>query len=92
MKTKVKTLAKNLSISPQRAKLAYLKAKLIQAVLGVLKKEEISHQELADRANLSRSTVTGVLSGSLQKVTLDRLLRLVEAVGLEADIKIKKAA
>ena len=35
---------------------------------------------------------SGVLSGSLQKVTIDRILRLVEAVGLEAEIKVRRAA
>jgi hypothetical protein len=36
--------------------------------------------------------VTGILSGSLQKVTIDRVLRLVDAVGLEAQIKVRRAA
>jgi hypothetical protein len=36
--------------------------------------------------------VTGILSGSLQKVMIDRVLRLVDAVGLEAEIKIRRAA
>ena len=35
--------------------------------------------------------VTGILSGSLQKVTIDRVLRLVEAAGLEAEIRIRRA-
>jgi len=36
--------------------------------------------------------VTGILSGSLQKVTIDRLLRLLEAVGLEANVRVRRAA
>ena len=36
--------------------------------------------------------VTGILAGSLQKVTIDRLLRLVDAAGLEAHIKVRRAA
>ncbi|MCB1213922.1 MAG: XRE family transcriptional regulator [Deltaproteobacteria bacterium] len=92
MKSRTKNLGVDLSISPTRVKLAYIKAELIRAVLRIVKKEKLTHQELAKRSKLSRSTVTGILSGSLQKVTLDRLIRLVEAVGLEADIRIKKAA
>jgi predicted XRE-type DNA-binding protein len=46
---------------------------------------------LAERAGLSRSTVTGILAGSLQKVTIDRLLRLVDAAGLEAHVKVRRA-
>jgi hypothetical protein len=33
-----------------------------------------------------------VLSGSLQKVTIDRVLRLLEAVGLEASLRVRRAA
>jgi hypothetical protein len=32
------------------------------------------------------------LSGGLQKVTIDRVLRLVEAVGFVAEVKLKKSA
>jgi len=33
-----------------------------------------------------------LLAGSLQKVTIDRILRLVDAAGLEAHVKVKRAA
>jgi hypothetical protein len=36
--------------------------------------------------------VSGILSDSLQKVTIDRALLLVEAVGPEADIRVRRAA
>jgi hypothetical protein len=36
--------------------------------------------------------VTGILSGSLQKVTIDRVLKLVEAANLVAEVKVKSAA
>ena len=52
----------------------------------------LTHAELASRSGLPRSAVTGVLSGSLQKVTIDRVLRLIEAAGLEVDIRIRRAA
>ncbi len=48
--------------------------------------------ELAHRSGLPRSAVTGILSGSLQKVTIDRVLRLVDAAGLDAEIKVRRAA
>jgi len=41
---------------------------------------------------LPRSAVTGILSGSLQRVTVDRILRLVEAAGLKAEIRVRRAA
>jgi predicted XRE-type DNA-binding protein len=44
------------------------------------------------RSGLPRSAVTGILSGSLQKVTIDRVLRLVEAAGLTVNVRVQAAA
>ncbi len=85
-------LAKKLKISKSRGLEAVLKADLIDAVLKAAKSSALTHAEIAARSGLPRSAVTGILAGSLQKVTLDRILRLVEAVGLIAEIRVKKAA
>jgi predicted XRE-type DNA-binding protein len=92
VKTTASDLAKKLKISKSRALEAILKANLIDAVLKVADQEGITHALIAQRSGLPRSAVTGILSGSLQKVTLDRILRLVEAVGLTAEFKIRKVA
>lgn len=91
-KTTSTDLSKMLGISQSRALEAVIKAKLITAVLKCVEKEKITHAEIAKRSKLPRSAVTGILSGSLQKVTIDRVLRLVEAVGLTAEVNIKRAA
>jgi len=36
--------------------------------------------------------VIGILSGRLRKVTIGQLLRLVDAAGPEAEIKVRRAA
>ncbi|MBX7149765.1 helix-turn-helix domain-containing protein [bacterium] len=91
-KTSAKKLSKMLNISPARGLQAVCKAKLITSILNEMAKSKITHAELAHKSQLPRSAVTGILSGSLQKVTIDRLLRLVEALDLSAEIVIKKAA
>ncbi len=91
-KTSGKKLAKSLGISAAKGTQAVMKAELISAVLGKIKKDNWTHAELAEKSGLPRSAVTGILSGSLQRVTLDRILRLVETVGLIAEVKIKVAA
>ena len=47
--------------------------------------------EAVIKAQLPRSAVTGILSGSLQKVTIDRVLKIIEAVGLTAEIRVKNS-
>lgn len=85
-------LAKALGIPKRRALEATVKAHLIAAVLREVERRGITHAMLADQSGLPRSAVTGILSGSLQRVTIDRVLRLVEAAGLEAEIRIRRAA
>lgn len=85
-------LAKQLRISRSRGLEAVTKAQLITAVLREVSQRQLTHAELAKRSGLPRSAVTGILSGGLQKVTVDRVLRLVEAAGLEAEIKVRRAA
>jgi predicted XRE-type DNA-binding protein len=81
-----------LSIPRSRALEATLEAQLIAAVAREVRRRGLTHAELAHRSGLPRSAVTGILAGSLQRVTIDRLLRLVEAAGLEAAIRIRRAA
>lgn len=92
MKTSVKELAKALNLPASRAAEAVVKAELISAVIDEVKRQGLTHAELAKRARLARSTVAGILGGSLQKVTIDRILRLVDAAGLEAHVKVRRAA
>jgi predicted XRE-type DNA-binding protein len=91
-KTSASRLAKLLGIPKSRGLEAVLKAQLIAAVLREVDRRGLTHATLAARSGLPRSAVTGILSGSLQKVTIDRVLRLVEAAGLEADIRVRRAA
>ena len=90
MKSSAAELAKKLKVSQARGLEAILKADLLDAVLKTVKKEATTHAEIAARSGLPRSAVTGILSGSLQHVTLDRILRLVQAVGLTAQIRVRK--
>jgi predicted XRE-type DNA-binding protein len=91
-KTSGEELSKKLGISRARGMEAIIKAQLIDAVLREVQRQGLTHAELASRSGLSRSVVTGILSGSLQKVTIDRVLKLIEAAKLVAKVKVKSAA
>ncbi|MSQ47518.1 MAG: helix-turn-helix domain-containing protein [Deltaproteobacteria bacterium] len=85
-------LAQQLGLSKSRGIEAVFKARLIAAVLREVAQQQLTHAQLAERTGLPRGAVTGILSGSLQKITIDRVLRLVEAVGLEPEIRLRRAA
>ena len=69
-----------------------MKAQLTSAIIEAARRKGLTHAELARRSAIPRSAVTGILSGSLQKVTLDRVLRLMDAAGLSAEIKVRDVA
>jgi predicted XRE-type DNA-binding protein len=91
-KTSADRFAELLGIPRRRGLEAVIKARLIAAVLREVSRQRLTHATLATRSGLPRSSVSGILSGSLQKVTIDRVLRLVEAAGLKADIRVRRAA
>lgn len=90
--TSSKELSKALRIPQGRANEALMKAQLISAILKVVQEDSWTHAELAEKSKIPRSAVTGILSGSLQKITLDRLVRLADAAGLTTQLLIKKAS
>ncbi|MBC7419270.1 MAG: XRE family transcriptional regulator [Bdellovibrio sp.] len=90
--TSCKSLAEQSGLSVSHGMEAVIKAQLIAGIIAAVEESGITHVELAKRSRLPRTAVTGILSGSLQKITIDRVLKLVEAVGLVAEIKLKKAA
>ncbi len=91
-RTKGAAISNLLGISKARGMEAVIKADLIAAVTKSIDRLGLTHADVAERAGLPRSAVTGILSGSLQRVTIDRVLRLVEAVGLTAEVRVRRAA
>jgi predicted XRE-type DNA-binding protein len=91
-KSSAQEIAKIVGVSASRGVEAVLKAQLISAIIKEIETQNITHAQLAKKAKIPRSAVTGIISGSLQKVTIDRILKLVDAVGLVPHVKLTKAA
>ena len=72
-----------------RAVEAKIKASLIKSFVKEVERKDLTHQEVADLAGVSRTTITGIINGSLQKVTINRLLRIATAIGMGIDLKVK---
>lgn len=88
----VKDLAKDLGLASQIGEIAELKAKLTKEIQKTITKKELTHQEVSDLSGVPRSAITGIVSGSLQKVTLDRLIRILVSLGKSFSLKIKDVA
>lgn len=88
----VKEIAKDLGLDPKIGELALLKAELTLEIQNIIQKKGLTHKEVSELSGVPRSSVTGILNGSLQKVTLDRLIRILISLGKSLSIKIKDAA
>ena len=88
----VSDLSVSLGLSKERGQLAELKSRLTKEIIKSIEVNELTHQELANLSGVPRSAITGIINGSLQKVTLDRLLRVLFSLGLKIEMKIKAAA
>jgi len=81
-------LANALGLSEDQGSLSQLKAKLTKEIILTIQEQEVTHQEVADLSGVPRSAITGIVNGSLQKVTLDRLVRIIGALGKKIELSI----
>ena len=88
----VKDLGRALGLSEQDILISELKANMTKQIQKLVKKRGLTHQDLADLSGVPRSTITGIISGSLQRVTIDRLVRILNSLGKTANFKLKDAA
>ena len=84
--------ALSIGVSEHKSAESKLKAKLVAAIRKEIDKQDLSHDQVAKLAGVARTNVTGIISGSVTSVTLDRLVRIAAALGLSMDLEIKKSA
>ena len=87
----LRDLSVSLGLPTSRGLEAEMKATLTKALIREIERRGLTHNQVAELADVSQSTVTGIINGSLQKVTVDRLLRIIGAIGLGVEVRVKKA-
>jgi predicted XRE-type DNA-binding protein len=86
------SFAESIGVSEARSAESKLKAKLVAAIRREIDRQELSHDKVAKLAGVARTNITGIISGSVTSVTLDRLVRIAASLGLSMDLEIKKSA
>ena len=84
--------AKDLDLPAERGLVAEMKAKLTKEIIKDINKRGLTHKEVSELSGVPRSAVTGIINGSLQKVSIDRLIRILGTLGKTIELKIKTAA
>ncbi len=85
-------LAIDLGLPAERGLVAEMKAKLTREIIKAITKQDLTHKEVSERSGVPRSALTGIINGSLQKVSIDRLIRILGTLGKTVELKVKAAA
>ena len=81
-------LAEALGLPREYGTMVGAKNNLIIEIIKITKERKLTHKKIADLSGVPRSAVTGIINGSLQKVTIDRLVRILNSLGKRVEIKV----
>jgi predicted XRE-type DNA-binding protein len=87
-----KDLSKLLGLSDSDAIEAELKADMMKKIKDQVSKQALTHQEVANKSGVGRTVITQIVNCSIQRITLDRLVKVLISLGIAPIIKYKKAA
>ena len=88
----VAEVAESFGFPREKGMVAEIKAGLTKEIIVMVKKKGVTHREVAEMSGVPRSAVTGIISGSLQKVSMERLIRVLGALGRTIELRTKRAA
>jgi predicted XRE-type DNA-binding protein len=63
---------------------------LFEQLTKAVASSDLTHAEVARRAGSSRSRVTAILNGNLDKVSTDLLVRLLGAIGYRVEVSVSR--
>ncbi len=72
------------------AEVHLLKAELVSRIDGIIRERRITQARAAELLGLSQPDVSRLLRGSFRDYSVERLLRLLTALGRDVDIVIRK--
>jgi predicted XRE-type DNA-binding protein len=85
-------LSELLGLNASDAIEAELKASLMLKIRTEIERNQLTHQEVSDLSGVGRTVITGIVNCSIQRITLDRLVRVLSSLGVRAELKFKKAS
>lgn len=96
MKTKsyssVEKFASDIGLTKEQIEISKMKSKLKKAIQTEAKSRDVSPSVLAESSGLARTVVSGIINGSLQSVSLERLIRLALALKIKVQLDVEKKA
>ena len=71
---------------------AELKSSLMIKIRKEIEKNSLTHDQVSKLSGVGRTVITGIVNCSIQRITIDRLVKVLSSLGVKAEFKFKKAA
>lgn len=84
-------LAAAMGFSAAGAKEWQLQHSLLKQLKEIVRRQGMTHAEVAKRAGTSRTRVTAILNGDLDHVSSDLLVRILAGLGYRVRVSVVKA-
>ena len=88
----IEDLGKDLGLSKEQITIAKMKTQLKKKIRSTISKKDLTITEVSVMSGLSRTVVSGIVNGSLQSVSIERLIKLGNALELKINLTVKEAA
>ena len=89
--TSPEDLAATLGLSAAAAKEWRVQHVLLRRLQGIVRRQKITHAEIARKAGTSRTRVTSILNDDLEHVSSDLLIRILGALGYQVKVSVVKS-
>jgi predicted XRE-type DNA-binding protein len=84
-------LAEVLGLSAADAREWQVQYALLERLKEIVRKEKLTHAELAKRAGTSRTRVTAILNDNIEHVSSDLLIRILGSLGYRVQVSVSRA-
>jgi predicted XRE-type DNA-binding protein len=84
-------LACVLGLSSAAAREWQVQQELLNRLKDIVRRHEITHAEIANRAGTSRSRVTAILNDNLDHVSSDLLIRILASLGYQVKVSVVRS-
>jgi predicted XRE-type DNA-binding protein len=81
-----------LEISPQEAENMKLRSNLMRAIQNHMARSELSQSQAAKLFGVTQPRVSDLMRGKIHAFSLDTLVNMAAAVGLQIDLKVAESA
>ena len=65
-----------------------LRLEIVNGIRSAMIKQNLTHQEAAEKCGIGRTVITAVVNGNLNKISTDRLIDIAQGLGLSLLLKV----